>query len=214
MSGKGFASPDTLRQVTHVRPAGHSDVGAIAALLSRAFFDDPVAAYLFPDHSFRVRVMPRFFRLQLRHNYLPRGRVLTTDTLEGAALVMPPEPRPPRLVDRAAHFSFLPLMRGRITATRILTEALESHRPKDPHWYLGTIGTEPVRQHHGVGSALVHSLTQRCDEDGVPLYLECSRSETIAFYTRFGFEVVEVLEAPVTGLLGPRLFLMWRKPVR
>jgi GNAT superfamily N-acetyltransferase len=197
--------------VTEVRPAGRSDVGALSSLLARAFFDDPVAAYLFPKPSWRAVVLPRFFTLQLRHNYLPRGEVLTTTARSGAAFVMPPFPREPRLVDRLAHIGFLPLMGRRVTATHLLTEALESRRPADPHCYLGTIGTDPVHQRRGVGSALVGSITRRCDEDGVPIYLECSRPETIAFYARFGFEVRDVVEAPATGVLGPRLYLMWRE---
>jgi len=198
--------------VTEVRPAARSDVGAISTLLARAFFDDPVAAYLFPEPSWRAAVLPRFFRLQLRHNYLPRGQVLTTTARSGAALVMPPFPREPRIVDRLAHIGFLPLMGRRVAATHLLTEALEARRPTDPHYYLGTIGTDPAHQRQGVGSALVGSLTARCDEDGLPIYLECSRSETIAFYARFGFEVRDVVEAPTTGILGPRLYLMWRVP--
>jgi GNAT superfamily N-acetyltransferase len=193
-----------------VRPATHGDAAPLANVLARAFDDDPVAQYLFPDPVWRRALLPRFFRLQLCHNYLPRGEVLTTDALQGVALWMPPHAAAPGFLDRLAHMAFLPALRARIGATRRLTLALESRRPQADHYYLGTIGTDPNHRHHGVGGALITPVLERCDAAGLPAYLECSRFETTAFYARFGFVVSDVLDLPGAGLAPPRLYLMWR----
>jgi GNAT superfamily N-acetyltransferase len=186
----------------------------LAEVLARAFADDPVAQYLFPDPQWRRALLPRFFRLQLRHNYLPRGEVLTTDGLQGVSLWMPPHPAPPGLFDRIAHTAFLPALRTQIGATRRLTLALEARRPRADHYYLGTIGTDPEHRHQGVGGALIAPVLERCDAAGLPAYLECSRFETTAFYSRFGFVISDVLDLPVAGREPPRLYLMWRSPQR
>lgn len=190
-----------------VRRADRSDVPAIAATLSRAFADDPVATYVFPGAAEREDRLRRFFSLQLRHNYLPRGEVYTVTDRLGAALWLPPSPPASEVGDLLAHLSLVLILAGRLLAMRRLSVLLASHHPRRPHYYLGTIGTDPARQHRGVGSALLGPVLDRCDTDSVPAYLECSKLENVAFYRAHGFEVSEEVTAP---LGGPPLWLMWR----
>ena len=67
-----------------------------------------------------------------------------------------------------------------------------------PHWYLFTLGTAPERQGKGVGSALLRSMLRRVDERGEPAHLESSKERNVPRYSRFGFEVIDVL-APTSG---------------
>lgn len=82
-------------------------------------------------------------------------------------------------------------------------------RPRQPHWYLATLGTAPERQGRGVGSTLLATVLDRLDEEGLPAYLESSKERNVAFYARHRFEVVRELVVPHGG---PRLWLMWREP--
>lgn len=195
--------------MTAVRRARPEDVPALAKALARAFAEDPVARYLFPELAHRREALPRFFTLQLTHNYLGRGEVFTTDARVAASLWMPPRPRPPRLRDRFAHLRFAPTLGDRLATTRRLTQLLESHHPVVPHFYLGTIGTDPDYQGRGIGSALLTPVLARCDEEALPAYLECSRPENVVFYGHRGFSVQRELNAPDGG---PPLWLMWREP--
>jgi GNAT superfamily N-acetyltransferase len=179
----------------------------MAAMLGRAFVDDPVAAYVFPGAPGREDRLRRFFELQLRHNYLPRGEVYTVPGWLGAALWLPPSPAASSVADVLAHLSLVLILAGRLLAMRRLSVLLAGHHPRRPHYYLGTIGTEPAHQHQGVGSALLDPVLHRCDSDGVPAYLECSKLENVSFYRSHGFEVAEEVTAP---LGGPTLWLMWR----
>jgi ribosomal protein S18 acetylase RimI-like enzyme len=86
---------------------------------------------------------------------------------------------------------------------------VESERPTVSHWYLATLGTDPVAQGHGVGSTLLSSMLERVDQEGEPAYLESSKERNVSFYARFGFKVTKELTA-VDG--GPRIWLMWREP--
>jgi GNAT superfamily N-acetyltransferase len=194
--------------VAPVRRVATEDVHLVATTLARAFAVDPVARYIFPAPSTRQAMLERFFTLQLRHNYLPRGEVYASEHVEGAALWMPPRAPLPRLSDRVAHLLFAPRLGDRFGATRRLTRLLESRHPVVPHFYLGTIGTDPAHQGKGVGSALVGHLLAFADAEHLPVYLECSLAANVAFYARFGFAVSEEL---LVEPRGPRLWLMWRE---
>lgn len=193
-----------------VRLAQPGDVPAVALALGRAFADDPVASYIFPADRGRVERLDRFFRVQLRHNYLPRGEVYTVGAGVAAAMWMPPSPLAPRARDVLAHLRLVTLLGRRFPATRELSTVLASRHPPGRHYYLGTIGADPSCQHRGVGSALLAPVLGRCDAEGLPAYLECSKRENIAFYARHGFAVTGEVEAPGGG---PLLWLMWRDPV-
>jgi len=86
---------------------------------------------------------------------------------------------------------------------------VERRRPRGPHWYLATLGTDPPRQGRGVGSALLCDVLRRCDEEGLLAYLESSKERNVAFYRRHRFEVTGEIQVPGGG---PRLWLMGREP--
>jgi ribosomal protein S18 acetylase RimI-like enzyme len=89
-------------------------------------------------------------------------------------------------------------------------EQLERRRPSVPHWYLGTIGTDPPRQHTGIGSAVLSAMLPAIDADGLPAYLESSKRENLSFYQAHGFVITGELPSDEDG--RPRLWLMWRTP--
>jgi GNAT superfamily N-acetyltransferase len=81
--------------------------------------------------------------------------------------------------------------------------------PREPHYYLASLGVAPEAQGNGVGSRLLGPMLERCDREGVPAYLESSRDRNVPFYERHGFRVTDELRLP---LGGPTLWLMWREP--
>ncbi|HMC52379.1 MAG TPA: GNAT family N-acetyltransferase [Acidimicrobiales bacterium] len=195
--------------VAQVRKANEADVGRLAEALTRAFADDPVMCWLFPSDQRRRRMLPRFFSANLRISLLPHDEVYTTTEVAGGALWNPPGTW--RLGPRQVLRLSLPMVRAIGPRIRIATRALgviERHHPKEPHWYLAVLGTEPGMQRRGVGSALLTPVLDRCDADGLPAYLESSKESNIAFYARHGFEVRGHVDLPS----GPRLWPMWREP--
>ena len=194
-----------------VRRAGAEDVGALSTMLARAFDDDPLSLYLFGSPRRRSVGLARFFALQLRSTYLRHGEVWTTDDRAGAALWAPPAMPRPGAMDLVRIVPVLPYLSiwGRKTADVLrLLSAYERARPRQEHWYLGTLGTDPDRQGHGVGSTLLRTILDRLDADGLPAYLESSKERNTSFYGRHGFEVTGEIVTPG----GPTLWLMWRTP--
>ena len=195
-------------QVHLVRPA---DVPAAAASLVRAFHDDPMLAYMFPDERTRERALLRFFKVQLRQTYLKRGLAYTTEDCRSTALWMPPRSGPPPTRDVIAQLPMLLLLGRRAGAALRLVQLVESRHPKAPHYYLGGLGTDPQWQGRGLGSAVLGPVLDICDREGLPAYLESSKESNVAFYRRHGFEVVDEVSAPDGSV---RLWLMWREPLR
>jgi len=204
-------APGRVEDPTAVRLATEADVAGMCAMLARAFDDDPVACYLVPSAWRRGPALRAFFRLQLiNDHHLAFGGVFTTDDHAGTATWAPPGK--PRMTGVRALLGVLPLAPyyagpALPRALRFLAQ-LEAAHPREPHWYLATLGTEPALQGRGIGSDLLAPVLARCDADGMRAYLESSKEANIAFYRRHGFEVTAELRTEG----GPTLWQMWREP--
>ena len=193
---------------TSIRPATADDDAAVAVTLSRAFFDDPVMAWLVPDEASRHRRQRIFYRAELGHAHA-NGLVLTTDDHAGAALWLAPKRWK---VDAGTMVRQAPaIVRAfgrRIPAALKLQTAMDEAHPSEPHWYLAILGTDPDRQGAGIGGALIRGVTDGCDRNGVGAYLESSKPDNVPYYERFGF----VVTGEIAVADSPTLFSMWRDP--
>ncbi len=188
-----------------LRRASAEDAHRLRTVLAEAFYEDPVLSWLMPDESSRGARLRRFFAIELRHLGLPRGEVWTTEDLSGAAISLSPGAWHPPL--RAV------LLEGRIFGAQLpratrLQLATDRRHLREPHYYLRDIGVLPEAQGRGLGSALMGPTLERCDREGLPVYLEASSERSAALYERLGFRVTEELR--VAG--SPPLRLMLREP--
>src|SRR4051812_48269883 len=141
-------------------PATEADVPRLAAVLGRAFADDPLNKHLVPDDRRRAKRLPGGFAEQLRHVFLPSGAVLTTSDRAGAALWLGPEARRLSLREQ---LRLLPGtvrlfgLRGMPGAMRAMAE-LDRRAPAEAHWHLSLLGVAPERQGLGIGSALLRPI--------------------------------------------------------
>jgi ribosomal protein S18 acetylase RimI-like enzyme len=192
--------------VVETRKATTADIAAVSTTLARAFHDDPVMNFLIKNEN-RLR---RFFAAELRHQAIPNGETWTTPDHLGAAIWAPPKKwrttnrQMIRMLPATA-----PCLGARIPRGLRVLGVVEKKHPKEPHYYLATLGTHCDHQGKGVGSALIAPVLDRCDREGIPAYLESSKVENVPFYRRHGFEVTEEVQLPGGG---PTLWLMWRNP--
>lgn len=189
-----------------------TDASRVAALLARAFQDDPLMTYAVPDAEERRRVLPWLIRLNVRYG-CRYGAVYATPGYEGAAIWFPPGETtmtPWRMLRSgmlAAPFRIRwPVLQRLAVAGKVAQDLHERHAPQ-PHWYLSQIGVEPSSQQQGVASRLLRPMLARSDADALLCYLETEHEPNVALYQRFGFRVVGV-----TGVIsgGPRLWAMLR----
>ncbi len=193
-----------------VRRATPADVPALARMLARAFWDDPLAMWSCGPDALRQATLERFHAARLRQ-LLGGQEVWTTSELSSAALWAPPggwkttvkqELALARCMMHPRLLARLPLIASGLLGVQ------RRHPGEPPHWYLAVLGTDPTDQGRGHGSAVLGPALKRCDADGVGAYLESSKERNIDFYARHGFRVTAELRLP----RGPMLWAMWRDP--
>lgn len=187
-----------------------SQESALADVLARAFHDDPIWEWIFPDAAVRARRLPPLFRRFLRHADRRRATIRTTAGRQGVAIWRPPGGwRDPRWSQLRLAVAMAPLFRDALDRITVLGATVESHHPDEPHWYLATLGTDPGAQGRGIGSALLAEQLASCDAGGIPAYLETETAANVAFYSRHGFVVRSEADVPRAG---PHMWFMWREP--
>jgi ribosomal protein S18 acetylase RimI-like enzyme len=196
-----------------VRPFARADLTATVATLFRAFDDDPVMMWIFPDQRMRRRRLPGFFAGTLRSTslrYEGTEVCVRGGAVLGGAIWLPPGTwRPPLWRQLVALPSVAFRLGSRLAVASATYGALLRLHPQRPHWYLSGIGTDPPVQGTGVGGELMRSRLARCDAARLPAYLESSKERNVPFYERHGFRVTGELTIPGGG---PTLWLMWRDP--
>jgi ribosomal protein S18 acetylase RimI-like enzyme len=193
-----------------VRRATADDVTAMAAQMARTFLDDPVTSHIFRNEARREAGLRAYFGTQMKADYLPFGGCYTAEGYAGSAIWAPAgKPMPGVVAGMLTMLPVLPYVIANMRTTFQLLSLIESKHPREPHWYLASLGTAVEQQGKGVGGALMRPVLDHCDAEGIPCYLESSKERNIPFYRRHGFEVVE--EVPLPGD-GPSLWTMWREP--
>jgi GNAT superfamily N-acetyltransferase len=180
--------------------------GFVSEMLARAFMDDPLIGHFLPDEQRRRRVLARVFRLLLKLG-LPYRACHATSGFEAAAFWRPPNGWHVPLWQYILNG---PEMLGVFGggALRVMTamDTIEKRHPKEPHWYLQAIGTDPAKQGKGYGSLVMRHQLAAADSAHLPCYLESSKSSNIPIYQSFGFRLTGEIALPG----GPTIFPMWR----
>jgi ribosomal protein S18 acetylase RimI-like enzyme len=178
-----------------VETATHTDLAAVAGVLSRAFRDNPGLGGILrgDDAVSRQRVlsgcMLGFARAVLRHgriDVIRQGGVLV-----GASLVLPPGSFPMPFRGQVSVAAGIARSRlGRLHRFARADREMHRNHPRDPHHYLWFLGVEPGHQGRGLGSELLRSLTVRADSAQQPCYLETDVERNIGLYRGHGFQVL------------------------
>jgi ribosomal protein S18 acetylase RimI-like enzyme len=165
------------------------------------FSADPLVRWFWPDATRYLGAGPMFDAFA--GGAVTAGSAYVTDGFEGAALWLPPGHETDD--ERTAA-----LMQASVPADRLedafkLFEAMEREHPKDACWYLPMIGVDPAHRGRGLGAALMKAALRRCDEEGLPAYLESSNPRNISLYERHGFVVQSRLEIGAAPVVHPML---------
>jgi len=192
---------------TPIRVAGNADKTRIAAMLARAFADDPATSYIFPDPAVRARKLPALFALLFDED--AAGMRLITAGGEAATLWRGPGRTRTGYWDMLRQA--LPMIGTFGTAlgrAMAVSNAIDLHFPRGDYWYLHIAGCDPAAQGRGLGGAVVRAGLDRVAGSGLPVYLETATERNLGFYRAIGFEILSdwrVAEG------GPRFWSMWRE---
>jgi len=186
------------------RPDEHRSV---CDVLGRAFEDDPVAAYLFPDPATRAERYARFAAIAIDAFSTSAVVVTEPEIRSGAIWQTPTHARLGWADQLGLVFRFLGLTRSGFARAARMGELMSRHHLREPHWYLAVLGTDPSAQRSGLASAILQPILERADRERMPCYLESSKAANLPFYNKHGFEVVDELRIPD----GPSLWPMVRR---
>ena len=186
-----------------------------AAVLGRAFVDDPLIKAILPpieDAAERARRMGQMFAVALasqRSSGQPLVGVLHEGRVAAAAIIEQVGEAPSigsivlhglALVPALARVGGLGGVRRAVAALDVLA----SNRPAAPHLYLNVLGVEPAQQRRHFGVALLDWLRDqtalRPDLAGV--YLETATEANVGYYSHVGYRV--------TGEIYPLGVRMWQ----
>jgi GNAT superfamily N-acetyltransferase len=202
------------RTVPVVRPLAAAEYPEILAVTARAFWYDPLCDFFTRDLLHEHQVLPRFFGAvfdDLRED----DRVVHVAEHDGrpravAGWLRPGAyPRPVGQEVRHTARSAWSIVHGRrrLQAARLFFEVDREH-PKEPHWYLALLATDPSAQGRGLGSALLAPVLEECDREGLLAYTETQKFENVAWYGRAGFTVSREVRLPGT----PPVWCLRREP--
>jgi GNAT superfamily N-acetyltransferase len=178
-----------------VRSATSERVSAIAAMLGRAFRDDPILRWPLLPTDDTTAATARFFAF-LDEVVAPLGMLWEAGEAGGAALWIPPGTRLEDLEEASRPGIHSVTAPGKYDA---LWEWIESRVPREPLWFLDHIGVDPAQQGTGIGSALIEFGLERARRDGVGVFLETGTKSNVAYYERFGFRLAEEADVPDGG---------------
>jgi ribosomal protein S18 acetylase RimI-like enzyme len=198
-----------------VTPVERSEIAAAGAMLSRAFYADPLWVATIPDGARRPELLAGVFAGLVKTTIAAKGLVDKTPDLAGVALWHLPGRD---LGLRAMVGSGLVLPRSVMSLPRQDRKrmmlglrqigARRSVLMPEPHWYVAAIGVDPDSQGEGLGSVLMEHGIARADRDDKPIYLETETERNVGFYQRLGFDVVEEFRPDV---LNVPMWLMARR---
>ena len=188
------------------RKAERSELPAVAAMLARAFYDDPAMTWTVPKDGRRLAQAERFWAIRLKY-LSPQDQVYVTEDLAGAAAWGLPGQW--QVSWRETGEMARLVLNRRLPMLFTGLQRLEKAHPDEPDsFYLAALGTDPPRQGEGIGTTLMGPVLEVCDRDALPAYLESSKERNIDFYSRFGFRVLSEIQLPN----GPKIWPMWRDP--
>lgn len=208
--------------MTHwVRPLRAEEHAVARRTLASSFAADPLFRFLVPRDRARSRWLEVIMAAALADS-APEGHVYAHgDGPDAGIMALVPPGRWPTPSRRSFGFAVkrwrrpsMPLPSVRLLRSGLgVLRAIEEVHPGEPHYYLQVVGVDPGCKGRGIGGALVGFAAHLADRDSVPLYLETSNRTNLAFYRRYGFEVVCELETPGGG---PQMWTMLRsrRPLR
>jgi ribosomal protein S18 acetylase RimI-like enzyme len=172
--------------------SSHED--GFAAVLSRAFYNDPYYLWIMPNDERRMAQLHWWMKILLRYTFI-YGSIHHTEDHKGIAMwVGPDEPVLHDVKILSMGVIMYPFKIGVRNFLRVLDISgqwnKEHKKLAKQHYYLMVIGVEPEFQGKGIGSRLMRVGLDRADDAGLECYLETVTEEDVAFYRKRDFDII------------------------
>jgi ribosomal protein S18 acetylase RimI-like enzyme len=163
---------------SRVAVAQPADMEPLISVMVLAFAADPVARWMYRDARRYLAYFGRFIRA-FAGKAFSTGTAWCIDGNLGGALWLPPGVKPDE--DAIAAIVGESVPRDVMPDVNNMFGGMAIYHPRDPHWYLPTIGIEPHLHRKGLGSALLTEALSRCDQEHMPAYLDPATPPTCRY---------------------------------
>jgi GNAT superfamily N-acetyltransferase len=190
-----------------MRPATRADRPQVVRTLTRAFADDPLLRWFFPDDGTWDERASHLFGYFFDSRVEVSRVTVSADVVAAALWSLP---RDAAAADDRWALQVQPHLAadelGRLAMFGTVREAL----CLDPmFWYLGVLGVHPDWQRRGFGTAVLRPVLVEADAVGIPTWLETATEADVAFYRTLGYGVSGEVDVPDGG---PHVWAMVRPP--
>jgi ribosomal protein S18 acetylase RimI-like enzyme len=178
-------------------------------LLARAFVDDPLMIWFFPDDGSRVHACAALFGLFAEH-YLAAGRVDVVRRSRPVAVAMwqwpagESEPSGESLPSTSGLMTAL-MGAGRAAELGAAMAVLDDVRPPEPYVHLHLLGVDPDARRQGLGGQVLEQGLAAARRAGFVAALETMNPANVPFYQAHGLTVRREIQL---GAGGPRVWAM------
>ena len=189
-------------------PLHPDQIEQAAAMLARAFRDEPLSRFVFPDAARRRQHLLALFAWWLR-DALRDGEGFCLGPVLAVAIWTPAQATPqtpPEPVEateaawRDGTWSLTAEERQRLERFGGHLDTIHARLMPEPHAALIALGVEPAHQGRGLGTALMAPMLARLTAAGTPCYLDTNTARNVRFYERQGFRVLEEGVVPGSSL--------------
>ena len=191
-----------MAAASEVKSAGSNIRSSVISTIVLGFVADPMARWVWRDSSQYLRVMPPFVDA-FGGRAFEHGTADVAEEVRAAALWLPPGVEPDEAkMDAIMEETLRPEISEDIG---VVMKGMAEHHPHAPHWYLPLIAADPNWIGQGLGTLLMKHALRRCDEEGMPAYLESSNPRNISLYERHGFRIVGRIQSGSSPVMTPML---------
>ncbi len=171
------------------------DLCNASTVCARAFFNDDLDRYFFPDETDRLRRQRMMYSYFLRRNI--KNVHTTSGELEGLMIMEGPYSHNDKwtlsdlflgapLVFRLEFRTIRKMMDFQTNAIRIRERLV-----KDPYWYLALIAVAPEFQGKGFASKLLKPILFQAEAKKEHVFLETHNPNNIPIYEKLGFRIID-----------------------
>lgn len=196
-----------------LRALDKTDLEQAVEVASKAFMEDPLWVYLYPNLKRREKYSLRFFKAILSYS-IDKGQAYGIGTpVKAVALwkkydsekVLKEEKKKRISVRTFMGMSRMILSRftySFIRLRKLMEDIYYMRRFFAPnlHHYLHMLCVHPSEQGKGHGKTILKALLERGDKEGAPFYLETFTPTNVTFYQHMGFQCVKHMKYEETGL--------------
>ncbi|MGY4539457.1 hypothetical protein ACVW0P_003891 [Mucilaginibacter sp. UYNi724] len=177
-----------------MKRATKEDKNLVIDILTKSFIDNQSVNYIvLQDDKREQRIQALMdYSFEVCYRF---GEVWLCENRKACALTLYPHLKQTSLasVGLDIRLIFQAVGLGGIRKTIAREARIKAKQPKENMCYLWFIGVNPLSQHQGAGSLLLHNIILEARSKGLPVYLETSTVSNLPWYAQFGFEEYDTL---------------------